>query len=108
MNTGRIANPWPRPLPKEGGSILQRLHSGDPAAVEDCAAIYGEYVSSLAKYNTLSEEEAENATVRIFDDIYAFARSEQGFRTRKAETELIQQIAVRSILKQRWDGRRVF
>ncbi len=107
MKTDWLPNsPWPRP--KDGGGILQRLHHGDPTAVDDCESIYGEYVNQLAKYNMSSDEEAENAAVRIFDDIHAFARTEQGFKTRKAETELIRQIAVRSILKQRWDGRRVY
>lgn len=109
IKTDRLPNQQSlRPEPKQELSIFQRIHKGDPSAVEDCTAMYGEYVNQLAKFNMPSDEEAENAAERIFDDICTFARSGQGSHTRDAEIEAIRQIAVRRILKQSWDGRRVF
>lgn len=107
VTTKRPENhPWQRSEPKKQPGILHRLSMGDPAAVADCAAIYGAYVSELAKYNSRSDEEANIVAAWIFDDINAFARSERGQTTEKSENELISQIAVRRIVKQRWDGRK--
>ena len=87
--------------------IIARLHRGDPTAEEDCVYTYGAYVSELAKYNMPSDEEASVAAAKIFDDIQAFARSGHAAGNRKPEIEIICQIAVRRIVKQRWDGRRM-
>ncbi len=103
---------WPakhrlaRPQPTTPVTILQRLRQDDPSALDDCEAIYGEYVSELAKYNTASDEEADLVAARIFDDIGAFARSGNGSNNRTPENELIHQIAVRRIVKQSWKGQR--
>ena len=86
--------------------IIERLRRGDPTAAEDCVHTYGAYVSELAKYNMPSDEEANVAAAKIFDDIRAFARSGHAAGDRKPEIEIIFQIAVRRIVKQRWDGRR--
>jgi len=87
--------------------LFARLHGGDPTAADDCLRTYGAYVRELAKYNTNSDEEGEALAAGIFEDIEAFARGEHGLNTRKAEIELIRQIAVRRIVKQRWDGRKL-
>ncbi|MBK7933131.1 MAG: hypothetical protein KA956_08220 [Pyrinomonadaceae bacterium] len=96
----------PQLEPHNGMDIFQRIYIGDPTAVEDCTLTYGAYIRELANYNMSTQEEAENAAAAIFDDIRAFARSENGMNTRKPEVELIRQIAVRSIVKQRWNGRK--
>lgn len=87
--------------------IIARLHRGEPTAEEDCAHTYGAYVSELAKYNTLSDDDADAAAAKIFDDIHAFARSEHAASLRKPEIEIIRQIAVSRIVKQLWDKRKV-
>lgn len=86
--------------------IIARLHRGEPTAEEDCAHTYGAYVSELAKYNMPSDEEANVAAAKIFDDIRAFARSGHAAGNRKPEIEIICQIAVRRIVKQQWGDRR--
>jgi RNA polymerase sigma factor (sigma-70 family) len=54
-------------------SVLQRIASGEPAAVGDCIAEYGALVWSLARRLTRSPADAEDATQEIFLDIWRSA-----------------------------------
>ena len=54
-------------------SVLQRIASGDPAAVSECIAEYGALVWSLARRLTRSPSDAEDATQEIFLDIWRSA-----------------------------------
>jgi RNA polymerase sigma-70 factor, ECF subfamily len=54
-------------------SVLQRIASGDSAAVRDCIAEYGGLVWSLARRLSRSPSDAEDATQEIFLDIWRSA-----------------------------------
>ena len=54
-------------------SILQRIASGDAAAVRDCIDEYGALVWSLARRLTRTPSDAEDATQEIFLDIWRSA-----------------------------------
>jgi RNA polymerase sigma-70 factor, ECF subfamily len=54
-------------------SVLQRIASGEPAAVRDCIAEYGALVWSLARRLTRTPADAEDATQEIFLDIWRSA-----------------------------------
>jgi len=60
-------NSSPSPL-----SILQRIAETDKTAVKDCIDAYGSLVWALARKYTDSAEEAENATLEIFADIWKY------------------------------------
>jgi RNA polymerase sigma-70 factor, ECF subfamily len=54
-------------------SVLQRIASGDPAAVRECIEQYGALVWSLARRLSRSPSDAEDATQEIFLDIWRSA-----------------------------------
>ena len=54
-------------------SVLQRIASGDSAAVRDCIEQYGALVWSLARRLSRSPSDAEDATQEIFLDIWRSA-----------------------------------
>ena len=54
-------------------SLLQRIASGDPAAVRECIEHYGALVWSLARRLSRSPSDAEDATQEIFLDIWRSA-----------------------------------
>jgi RNA polymerase sigma factor (sigma-70 family) len=54
-------------------SVLQRIASGEPAAVRECIAEYGALVWSLARRLTRTPSDAEDATQEIFLDIWRSA-----------------------------------
>src|SRR5580700_12012752 len=54
-------------------SVLQRIASGDSAAVRDCIEQYGALVWSLARRLTRTPSDAEDATQEIFLDIWRSA-----------------------------------
>ncbi|MHB8474870.1 MAG: RNA polymerase sigma factor [Steroidobacteraceae bacterium] len=54
-------------------SVLQRIASGDAAAVRDCIEQYGALVWSLARRLSRSPSDAEDATQEIFLDIWRSA-----------------------------------
>jgi RNA polymerase sigma factor (sigma-70 family) len=54
-------------------SVLQRIASGEQAAVRECIAEYGALVWSLARRLTRSPSDAEDATQEIFLDIWRSA-----------------------------------
>jgi DNA-directed RNA polymerase specialized sigma24 family protein len=54
-------------------SVLQRIASGDSAAVRECIAEYGALVWSLARRLSRTPSDAEDATQEIFLDIWRSA-----------------------------------
>jgi RNA polymerase sigma factor (sigma-70 family) len=54
-------------------SVLQRIASGDPAAVRECIEQYGALVWSLSRRLSRSSSDAEDATQEIFLDIWRSA-----------------------------------
>jgi RNA polymerase sigma-70 factor (ECF subfamily) len=54
-------------------SVLQRIASGDSAAVRECIEQYGALVWSLARRLSRSPSDAEDATQEIFLDIWRSA-----------------------------------
>src|ERR1700733_12777814 len=54
-------------------SVLQRIASGDPAAVRECIDQYGPLVWSIARRLSRSPADAEDATQEIFLDIWKSA-----------------------------------
>jgi len=54
-------------------SVLQRIASGEQAAVSECIAEYGALVWSLARRLTRTPADAEDATQEIFLDIWRSA-----------------------------------
>jgi RNA polymerase sigma-70 factor (ECF subfamily) len=54
-------------------SVLQRIASGDPAAVRECIDQYGPLVWSLARRLSRTASDAEDATQEIFLDIWRSA-----------------------------------
>lgn len=52
--------------PSLSDDVLPRIHSGDPAAVEECLDRYGGLVWSLARRHTRSSADAEDAVQEIF------------------------------------------
>ena len=54
-------------------SVLQRIASGEQAAVRECIAEYGALVWSLARRLTRTPSDAEDATQEIFLDIWRSA-----------------------------------
>jgi RNA polymerase sigma-70 factor (ECF subfamily) len=54
-------------------SVLERIASGDPAAVSDCIEQYGALVWSLARRLSRTPMDAEDATQEIFLDIWRSA-----------------------------------
>jgi RNA polymerase sigma-70 factor (ECF subfamily) len=54
-------------------SVLQRIASGDSAAVRDCMTEYGGLVWSLARRLSRNASDAEDATQEIFLDIWRSA-----------------------------------
>jgi RNA polymerase sigma-70 factor (ECF subfamily) len=56
-----------------GPSMLQRIASGDAAAVRDCMQEYGPLVWSIARRLSRTQADAEDATQEIFLDIWRSA-----------------------------------
>ncbi len=64
-------------------TILQRIENKDRTAVRDCVDTYGNFIWALARKFTHSTEEAEAATLEIFQDIWRY--SERASRTVNTE-----------------------
>jgi DNA-directed RNA polymerase specialized sigma24 family protein len=62
------------PENKEGElpAIFQKLAVGDETAVKECIDTYGNLIWELAKQYADSLEEAEAATLEIFQDIWEY------------------------------------
>jgi DNA-directed RNA polymerase specialized sigma24 family protein len=59
---------------KADSTIFQRLAKADKAAIIECIEVYGDFVWSLAKKFTATNKEAEEAVLKIFLDIWKYAR----------------------------------
>lgn len=89
----RQANPKP-----DSYTILQRIGRAERAAVEDCVSAYGNLVWALARKFAVSPEEAEKATIDIFNDVWTRAPFYDS--AKQTEESYILQIAVRRLNKQ--------
>jgi RNA polymerase sigma-70 factor (ECF subfamily) len=78
-------------------TILQRIANQDRTAVQDCVDAYGNFIWALARKFTASTEEAEAATLEIFQDIWRY--SKRGGEPQSAENTVISQIARRRLIK---------
>ena len=81
----------------KSSTILQRIENKDRTAVRDCIEAYGNFIWALAKKFTASTEEAEAATLEIFQDIWRY--SERGDKRQSAEDMVISQIARRRLIR---------
>lgn len=88
-----------------GGSILERVATGDAESVEECLARYGGLVWSLARRRTTDASDAEDAVQEIFIDLW---RSAARFNPAIAsEATFITMVARRRLIdRQRRLGRR--
>lgn len=57
-------------LPNNRSTILERIAGSDKSAVAECVDLYGAMIWTLAKQETKSAAEAENAVAEIFADIW--------------------------------------
>ena len=82
---------------KKSLTILQRIENKDRTAVRDCIYAYGNFIWALARKFTASTDEAEAATLEIFQDIWRY--SERGDEPPSAEDVVISQIARRRLIR---------
>ncbi len=54
-------------------TILQRIAKKDRTAIKECLDAYGDLIWTIAKKAAASNEEAENTTQEIFNDIWQYA-----------------------------------
>ncbi len=80
-------------------TILQRVANKDRTAVKDCIDTYGNFIWALARKFTASREEAEAATLEIFQDIWRYSKRVDKFQS--AEDMVISQIALRRLIVKR-------
>ncbi len=78
-------------------TILQRIANQDRTAAGDCVDAYGNFIWALARKFTHSPEEAEAATLEIFQDIWQY--SKRGNELQSAEDKVISQIARRRLVR---------
>ena len=87
-------------------AILQRIATGDTAAVQDCLDKYGGLVWSIARKMLRNTDEAEDAVQEIFVDIWKNA--ERFDDSKSSETTFIAMIARRRLIdKIRYATRRI-
>ena len=78
-------------------SILRRISGEDKTAAIDCVDIYGHMIWTIAKKLTSSTQQAEEATLEIFRDIW---RYDGRFDSKEfSEEMIILMIAYRRLLK---------
>lgn len=78
-------------------TILQRIADQDRTAVRDCIDAYGNFIWALARKFTASREEAEAATLEIFQDIWRY--SNRADELQSAEDLVISQIVRRRLVR---------
>lgn len=94
--------------PAQSSTLFQRLSSGEHTAAVECVNAYGAFVWTLAKKNLRSTEEAEKVCQEIFTDIWAFAKTAAAGDEKYPEVETVRRIAVRRIIKHRFETRNTF
>ncbi len=83
----------------EPPTILKRVAAGDESAVRDCVAFYGNSIWTMAKQIFGATEQAENAVLEIFTDIWKAA--ERFDAAQCSEAEFIGLIIRRRLVYQR-------
>jgi RNA polymerase sigma-70 factor (ECF subfamily) len=79
-------------------TTLQKAAKADKSAIKDCVDVYGNLVWALAKKFTSSQEEAEEAALKIFTEIWQYAPN---FDSAKCtEEHYVLKIAFRHLIKQ--------
>ncbi len=78
-------------------TILQRVANKDKTAVQDCIDAYGNFIWALARKFTASTEEAEVATLEIFQDIWRY--SKHADKSPSPESNLVALIERRRLIK---------
>lgn len=113
--TDTIIKAYKTPLKPAGGDIsppvdylFRRLYNGDRTAAAECVTAYGAYVWTLAKKNLPSTHEAEKVSQQIFTDIWDFAKTAGANDEKCPDVETVRRIAVRRIIKHRWEARNIF
>lgn len=87
-------------------SILQRIATGEQAAIQDCLTKYGGLVWSIARKMLRNSDDAEDAVQEIFVDVWKNA--ERFDETKSSETTFIAMIARRRLIdKIRFSTRRI-
>ena len=86
----------------ESPAILQRIAGNDKSVINDCLDTYGNLIWALAKRYTSSAEEAEEAVLQIFKDIWESAS--QYDSAKGTEEKYILQLAFHRLIKQSSSG----
>jgi RNA polymerase sigma-70 factor (ECF subfamily) len=80
----------------ENNTILERIAAGDPAAVQECIAAYGNLIWSIARRFLRADADAEDAVQDIFIDLWSSAsRFDAGVAT---EVAFVSTIARRRLI----------
>jgi len=76
MITSILLNPNPTLLETDplNDSVLCRIAAGDPTAVDECVALYGGLVWSLARRWFKNSADAEDLTQEVFVDVWQSAK----------------------------------
>jgi RNA polymerase sigma-70 factor (ECF subfamily) len=87
----------------ENKTILERIAAGDPAAVQECIATYGNLIWSIARRFLRADADAEDAVQDIFIDLWSSASrfdariaTEVAFVSTIARRRLIDRVRQRS------------
>lgn len=98
----------PYAVPEEGisasATILQSIAEADKDARVDCIKAYGNLVWALAKNFTANREDAEDAALEIFTDIWKYAG--QCDAGKSAEADFIILIARRCLVRRALIGKK--
>ncbi len=86
-----------QPVKRQSSTILQRISETDKSAVEDCINTYGNLIWALGRRFTNSTEEAEEATLKIFNDIWNYAAQYDSAKC--TEEKYVLKIAIRRLIK---------
>ena len=98
-----LGNHEPRPGTAEGPALFARLRIGDRAAVVECVTAYGPAIWAMAVKSIRSVQEAEVLTQEIFADIWHHC-AKTGDADCHPEFAVVRQIALRCLLKNRWNA----
>ncbi len=84
-------------------TIFQRLNTNDNDAVADFIKAYGNEIWEFSIRHTRSPHEAETLSQEIFKDIWSFA-DRNGNNVSSSENLVVKHIAVRCLIKHKWQA----